>query len=204
MRFGLAVVLALVGAATAYARPYTVKAGDTLYRIAQANGTTTTYLIQLNHLMTDQLRQGQILQLPELPKSVSPAPTRSPVATPSKGTLVVRAAFRQLGRDYVWGASGPYSFDCSGFTRYVYKQFGVDLPHSSTMQFRLGVPVARTALREGDLVFFGVRGQISHVGLYAGDGVIVHASTPRTGVIRSRLSEAYYAARYIGARRILR
>jgi cell wall-associated NlpC family hydrolase len=75
----------------------------------------------------------------------------------------------------VWAAAGPDSFDCSGLTQYAYAAAGIQLPHSSRMQSTMGTPVARSALQPGDLVFF--YSPVSHVGLYIGNGQMVHAST---------------------------
>jgi cell wall-associated NlpC family hydrolase len=211
-------MLAIIAAGSlASARSYTVKTGDTLYSIAQQNGLTLARLLMLNPGVDGMnLKPGQVLDLPDAapakttaPKTTAPAtstnkPSAAAVARVLGNTSVVRAAYSKVGRPYVWGASGPRAFDCSGFTRYVMKQFGVDLPHSSRLQARMGRFVSRSNLQPGDLVFFATRGGgISHVGLYVGDGKMVHASTPSTGVIISSLSERYYAARYVGARRVL-
>lgn len=90
---------------------------------------------------------------------------------------VVSIAMRYLGRPYQWAADGPNSFDCSGFTMYVYRQVGVSLPHSSRAQIGSGQRVSRSNLQPGDLVFFG--SPIHHVGIYIGGGQYIHA--PRTG-----------------------
>ncbi len=204
----------------ASARSYTVKTGDTLYSIAQQNGLTLARLLMLNPGVDGlNLKPGQVLELPDAVAAPAKptAPTTGTTAAstnnkPSAATVtrvlrnssVVRVAYGKVGRPYAWGASGPRAFDCSGFTRYVMKQFGVNLPHSSRLQARMGRFVSRNNLQPGDLVFFATRGRgISHVGLYVGDGKMVHASTPRTGVIVSSLSERYYATRYVGARRVL-
>jgi cell wall-associated NlpC family hydrolase len=94
---------------------------------------------------------------------------------------VVSIAMRYLGRPYRWGASGPGSFDCSGFTMFVYAQVGVSLPHSSRAQISRGDRVSRSNLRPGDLVFFG--SPIHHVGIYIGGGRMVHS--PHTGDVVS-------------------
>ena len=117
------------------------------------------------------------------------------------GNLVAGFAKKLVGTRYVYGGTSPRTgFDCSGFVRYVYAHFGLALPHSSYAQYALGRRVARSALRPGDLVFFDGLG---HVGMYIGNGQFVHA--PHTGdVVRiSSLDEAWYAANFVGARRIL-
>jgi len=90
---------------------------------------------------------------------------------------VVDIAKRYLGAPYVWAASGPNSFDCSGFTSFVYRQVGISLPHSSRAQINCGARVSRGDLQPGDLVFFG--SPIHHVGLYVGGGQMIDA--PYTG-----------------------
>lgn len=113
-----------------------------------------------------------------------PPPTRSPRAA------VVSVAKRYLGAAYHWGQAGPNSFDCSGFTMYVYRQVGISLPHSSRAQIGYGQRVSRGDLRPGDLVFFG--SPIHHVGIYVGGGMMIHA--PRSGdVVRIAPLHSNYA-----------
>jgi cell wall-associated NlpC family hydrolase len=101
--------------------------------------------------------------------------------TKSARSGVVDIARRYLGRPYQWAASGPNSFDCSGFTMFVYAQVGVRLPHSSRAQISVGQRVSRANLQPGDLVFFG--SPIHHVGIYVGSGMMIHA--PGTGDVVS-------------------
>jgi cell wall-associated NlpC family hydrolase len=110
------------------------------------------------------------------------------------------AAYSQafLGDPYVYGGSTPSGFDCSGFTRYVYAHFGIDLAHSTYAQWDEGRHVARADLRPGDLVFFYGEG---HVGIYLGDGKFIHA--PHTGTVVSVDSlDGWYGADYDGAVRV--
>ncbi len=96
---------------------------------------------------------------------------------PASGSarIALQTAYAQLGKPYVWGAAGPRSFDCSGLTMYAWAAAGVSLPHSSRMQFSSGRHVARANLQAGDLVFFG--SPIYHVGMYVGNGEMIHAPT---------------------------
>lgn len=107
-----------------------------------------------------------------------------------------------MGKPYVYGASGPYSFDCSGFTSYVYRQLGYNLNRTAAGQYSNGSYVQKENLQPGDLVMFG-RGYINHVGIYVGNNQFIHAENGRTGVVITSLDASYYASTYVGARRIL-
>ena len=85
-----------------------------------------------------------------------------------------------MGDAYVYGAAGPDAFDCSGLTMYAWASAGVSLPHSSSMQASTGVPVSYSAMQPGDLVFY--YSPISHVGMYIGNGQLVHAANPSSPV----------------------
>ncbi|SHN85405.1 Cell wall-associated hydrolase, NlpC family [Geodermatophilus obscurus] len=87
----------------------------------------------------------------------------------------VDRALAQRGKPYVWAASGPGSFDCSGLVQYAFQAVGVSLPHSSRMQSQMGTPVSRAEARAGDLVAF--YSPVSHIGIYLGNGQMVHAPT---------------------------
>lgn len=116
---------------------------------------------------------------------------------------LIRRAMGYLGAPYRRGGSSARGFDCSGFALHIYRQFGVNLPHSSAAQSQVGKPVARHELQPGDLVFFRTRGRrISHVGIYIGNGKFIHASSSRGRVRIDSLTEGYYNKRYAGARRV--
>jgi peptidoglycan DL-endopeptidase CwlO len=97
------------------------------------------------------------------------------VAGSQAAQVVVDTAMAQRGKPYVWAAAGPGSFDCSGLSLYAYAAAGISLPHSSAMQSQMGTQVSRSELRPGDLVFF--YSPVSHVGIYIGNGQMVHAPT---------------------------
>lgn len=116
---------------------------------------------------------------------------------------VVSYAYRFMGTPYVWGATGPSAFDCSGFTAYVYGALGVSLPHYTGSQYQMGSGVSKGSLASGDLVFFNTYSSVSHVGIYIGNGLFIHASSGSHKVTVSNLNESYYSENYAGARRIL-
>lgn len=125
-------------------------------------------------------------------------------STNSLAQQIVDFALQYVGYPYVYGTAGPDTFDCSGFTYYVYAHFGYSLNRSSRDQVNNGVAVSKDQLQPGDLVFFSTNGSYpTHVGLYIGDGNIVHASTPQDGVKISSLDTSYYVENYFAARRIL-
>ena len=128
----------------------------------------------------------------------------APVANPGKGATVVETAKKYIGYSYKYGASGPTSFDCSGFTSYIFKQHGISLNRTAKAQYSNGVAVSRANLQPGDLVMFGpsVSG-INHVGIYIGGGKIVHAANPSRGVTIDTINSGYYNNNYVGARRVL-
>lgn len=95
-------------------------------------------------------------------------------------TVVVQAALSRIGSPYSWGAEGPNAFDCSGLVKWAFQQVGVPLPHSSQALAAGGQPVSLSAMQPGDLVSY--YGDASHIGIYIGDGMLVHASTYGTPV----------------------
>jgi len=121
--------------------------------------------------------------------------TRSSVTGTSKGAKALAYAKAQLGEPYARSGAGPSSWDCSGLTMMAWGSVGVSLPHSSRQQFSRGRSVAKSDLQLGDLVFF--YSDISHVGLYAGNGQVIHAPRPGKSVEYIKMSYMPYA----GARR---
>ena len=121
----------------------------------------------------------------------------------SLGTQIANYGMSFVGYPYVYGGTSPSGFDCSGFVQYIYRQFGYSINRTATAQLANGYYVSYDSLIPGDLVFFGSGSSASHVGMYIGGGEFVHAANSRSGVKISSLSESWYAARYIGARRIV-
>ena len=127
-------------------------------------------------------------------------------ASASLGVQVVEYAKQFLGRPYVWGGNGPNSFDCSGFTKYVYSHFGYSINRTASNQMKNGVAVSSDQLQAGDLIFFrnpADNKPASHVGIYIADGKFVHASSDRYVVEIDTLYSSYNSRTYVGARRLL-
>lgn len=110
-----------------------------------------------------------------------------------------------LGTTYVWGGNDRFGVDCSGFTRLVMKENGYGIPRTSREQAAIGSEVAKDSLRLGDLLFFDTKGAgaVTHVGLYLGGNIIVHASSSK-GVTIVLFSDKYLQSRYLYARRVIR
>ena len=118
---------------------------------------------------------------------------RVPVNVPASGRAgaAVSYAMSQVGDAYVYGASGPSAYDCSGLTMMAWAQAGVGLPHSSSAQMGSGTPVSQSQLQPGDLVFY--YSPVSHVGMYIGNGMIVHAANPNSGVTTAPVNSMPYS-----------
>ncbi len=116
---------------------------------------------------------------------------------------VVSLAKKQVGKRYVWGATGPSSFDCSGLTQYLYKNCGKSIPRVSGDQYSSSSKIKKSSLKKGDLVFFSGSsgGSVGHVGIYIGDNKMIHAANSNTGVVTTSMSDSYYVKHYIGAGR---
>jgi len=114
--------------------------------------------------------------------------------------IALRYAMNQIGDNYVFGAAGPTRWDCSGLTMRAFQSAGVSLPHSSRAQFSRGKSVARSALKPGDLIFFGR--PISHVGIYLGGNKMVHAPRPGARVQVATFGAWFGRKPYVGARRL--
>ena len=129
------------------------------------------------------------------------------------GAGVVQKAMQYVGYPYIWATAGPSSFDCSGFTSYVYKQMGYSFSTGSHEQYNEAGRWVNAAdgLQAGDLLFFDTKngGEISggnaasHVGMYLGNGQMIHAANPNSGVIVSSINDPYYSGIYLGAKRVI-
>lgn len=128
-------------------------------------------------------------------------------AASSQAAQLVEYALNFVGCSYVFGATGPTSFDCSGFTQYVYRHFGYSINRVANDQVNNGTAVSFDQLQPGDLICFSNTYSsgdwITHVGIYIGDGKMVHAANSTRGVTVDSITSGYYYSHYAAARRIL-
>ena len=118
------------------------------------------------------------------------------------GQAILREAKRYLGQPYQWGGKNPdEGFDCSGYTQYVFKTFGVELPTNALGQYQKGISMEKPALMPGDLVFFTSTSAPLHVGIYAGEGFFFHAPATGKVICEESMKKGYFSNHYVGARR---
>ncbi len=133
---------------------------------------------------------------PEHPVSHGSAP-------PEAREQIIEIALAQLGQPYVYGGSRPGGFDCSGLVHYAYSRAGLEVPRTTGEQYRQAQRIARRNLAPGDLVFFRLRGSVSHVGLYLGDGEMVHAPSTGNNVRIEPIDARFWDRRFAGGARLL-
>lgn len=210
---------------------YKVKKGDTLSGIARKHHTSVSKLRQLNSMKKSQvLKLGKVLKVKgstrrnvTLASSLSNLEKNKAVKTKKKSNSfrltdiftgksskkcqkLTKDAKKKLGKRYVWGASGRgNTYDCSSFTKYVYRKNGIEIPRTSIRQSKYGKRIARKDLQKGDLIFFDTskrrKGYVNHVGMYIGNNQFIHASSAKHKVVITSLNKKFYSQRYRGARR---
>ncbi len=120
---------------------------------------------------------------------------------------ILKIAKSYKGIKYIWGGANVSGFDCSGYTKFVYKKKGISIPRNSKMQSKFGEFVPKNKLLAGDLIFFDTskakKGTVTHVGIYIGDNKFVHASSTKKKVIVSSLAKPFYQQRFRLARRVI-
>jgi cell wall-associated NlpC family hydrolase len=127
--------------------------------------------------------------------STTPPPAATNVPVSGRAAAAVHFAMAQVGKPYVYGATGPNAYDCSGLTMAAWGAAGVSLPHNAAAQYNMGTHISESQLQPGDLVFY--YSGISHVGMYIGNGMIVNAENPSAGVRVAPL----HSMPYVGATR---
>lgn len=151
--------------------------GTDAYQSAASDNIGTLRVVQPPPVVPAQASRNADRALPTVDVNIAP-PEGSTL-----GEKAVYLASQQAGKPYVYGAEGPYEFDCSGLTQYVYKQLGRSLPRTAEDQYNATTRISQFNKQPGDLIFFGSPGNIYHVGIYAGDGKMWAA--PRSGDVVS-------------------
>lgn len=189
------------GPSTSYAKIVTLSYGQSVNVLSTSNGWS-----KINYSGSTGYVSSQYLQSKK-PSSSSSSNSGS-TSVSSSASSVIAYAKTLLGKPYVWGAQGPNSFDCSGFTYYVFKnKAGIVLPRTSSAQSKYGTSVSWSNLKAGDLMFFDTNGanngQVSHVGLYIGNGQMIHASSSQRKIVITSVNTSYYKNAFVNARRVL-
>ncbi len=181
---------------------YTVRESDTIASIASSHHVTVKKLRKTNALSAKQKPiTGDKLNIPD--QSI---PLSQILALINSADPALKEARKHLGKKYVWGANGPKTFDCSGFTCYISNKNGIKLPRTSVRQAEVGKKITRPDLKAGDLIFFDTskerKGVVNHVGIYIGGNKFIHASSGANKVVISSLNQGFYKQRFKWGRRI--
>lgn len=209
--------------AKAVTQKYKVRSGDSLYTIARRHGMKLVDLERLNGLKSSRLKIGQILVVSGKKKKAGKVQEDeiaeesgqliSQIALPSEDGLFVDSlaevgvepiARTYLSIPYRYGAQSRKSTDCSGFVQQVFREFDIKLPRTAREQYTVGTKIDRSKLSSGDLLFFRTRARKkypTHVGIYLGNGKMIHASSRQRKVVISDVNHPYYVKRYVGAKR---
>jgi cell wall-associated NlpC family hydrolase len=200
-------------------RIHTVKKGDTLAKIAKKFGMDVDDLAEINEMESLSLKVGQKLYIDENPAALAALEgvdeedvekkiqALSESDGPDEKSLpekLVYFAKKLLNIPYKFGGTSIFGIDCSAYVRKVYGSLGIQLPRTAREQFLTGEAVERDRLSIGDLVFFRTyAGFPSHVGIYLGNNLFIHASAKGRKVAISNLDTPYYLKRFIGAKRLI-
>ena len=168
------------------------------------NGSSLNFSI--NDLVVAEEANAQLTEIFEREEKVDNI-SEEPIIGGSRKNELVEFAKQYLGYSYVSGGHSPETgFDCSGFTRYIFGQFGYSLGATAASQTSVGTEVAREDLQIADLILYYDEGmtKIGHVGIYIGDGNFIHSANPKRGVVIDNLNtNSYYSKRFVTARRIV-
>ena len=156
----------------------------------------------MNEVEAGQDEQTESTSSSSSSSNSSNSSSNSSSSSNSIGEKLVNLAKGKLGCKYVYGATGPNTFDCSGLTQWCHKQLGITIPRTSLDQSKSGKSVNKSNLQPGDLIFWKTTSaEVGHVGMYVGNGQFIHAPNKSKPVKYDSLSSSYYSSRYVRARR---
>ncbi|MGJ7919888.1 C40 family peptidase [Neobacillus sp. LXY-4] len=171
---------------------YTVKPGDTMYTIAKRHGITFSQILKLN---------------PQIKDPSNLIPGQHVNTGYEKAELIIDYAVSTQGKtQYVYGADpakAPWISDCSSWTQFIYKRYGISLPRTSVQQSKVGTPLTFQQLRKGDLMFFGTNGRVTHVGIYMGNGYYISNLNPTKDVQIYSVYESWSYRTFLWGSRVL-
>lgn len=175
---------------------YTVKSGDSLWKIANKYNTTIANLKSWNNLKSDTIYVGQVLVVSK--SSTSTGTTSGSTVTKSEAERMVATAKSLIGTPYVWGGTTPAGFDCSGFIYYIVKKERPSFTRTNTAGYYSSMKKVSTP-SVGDFVFFETyTSGASHMGIYVGNNKFIHAGS--SGVVQADMTSSYWKPKYLGAR----
>ena len=161
------------------------------------------FSVPVDFVMTDKPKEADTTNTENKSALSAPIINYENEILTDKAKALLAEADKYLGINYVYGGTTPDGFDCSGFVKYVFEKFGINLKRVSRDQYSYnGKNVEKTELIPGDLVFFGTGGYVSHVGIYAGGGQMIHSPSTGKSICYTSINSDYYLSHYIGAKRI--
>lgn len=196
-------------------KTYTVKKGENIYRIAKKLNLDVDDLKDFNLLDSDKLKVGQKLLLEPEPETetaqavnlveeIKKLSESEELANMNMSDRLILFARKFLDIPYKFGGNSIMGIDCSAYVQKVYSLIGIELPRSARLQFNEGEAIDRDSLSMGDLVFFRTYASFpSHVGIYLGNDLFIHASSKSRKVSINSLNTPYYFRRFIGGKRFI-
>lgn len=185
-----------------------IKTDDSLYLLAKGEPVTIKEADEGKFTILDDNSSEFLVEDTDVEvRAIEQSANRGSISSRTKSlTKLIASAYRLIGKPYIYGDTGKRGYDCSGLTYSLYlNQLDIKLPRSSSSQVQYGTKVSKSQLIPGDLLFFGTTGKgISHVGLYIGEGNMIHASSGKAKVRIDNINIGYYNQRYITARRIVK
>ena len=183
-----------------FADTYTVKPGDSLWKISREFNTTVSNIQASNNLDSTFLKVGQQLIVSNN-GGQSTVQSEQVSRSSDRVSTVLKYASTLIGVPYAAGGMSSRGFDCSGYVKYVYDHFGIDLPRTAAGQYNMGQKVSSAEAKPGDFVAFRSGGHISHIGIYLGNGKFISATSSR-GIAVDPVHGSYWGDKFLGFSRL--